>query len=138
MKMCRKCKVEKRNVEFNQNIRNKDNLTSYCKECNNKQSTEWVNQNEYKAKNNALKKKYGVGQVWYDAQIIKQNFSCCCCGTHQSELTKALAVDHCHTSGAVRGLLCHGCNVALGFAKDSPELLRRLALYLEEGPSYDY
>ena len=39
--------------------------------------------------------------------------------------------DHCHEFGHFRGWLCNGCNSALGFAKDDPETLRKLAAYLE-------
>ena len=42
-----------------------------------------------------------------------------------------LCVDHCHATGAIRGLLCNDCNTVLSKANDSPELLRRLAAYLE-------
>lgn len=42
-----------------------------------------------------------------------------------------LVVDHCHGTGKVRGLLCHNCNRALGLMKDSPELLRKAAEYLQ-------
>lgn len=40
-------------------------------------------------------------------------------------------VDHCHASGRVRGLLCSGCNHAVGKVRDSAATLRRLADYLE-------
>ena len=40
-------------------------------------------------------------------------------------------VDHDHETGKVRGLLCNGCNIAIGYAKDSPETLRRMAAYIE-------
>lgn len=42
-----------------------------------------------------------------------------------------LVVDHCHTTGVVRGLLCHNCNRALGLFGDSPELLKRASEYLQ-------
>ncbi len=53
---------------------------------------------------------------------------CAVCG----ETEKKIMIDHCHKTGSVRGALCHGCNVALGGAKDDPSLLRALADYLEE------
>ena len=40
-------------------------------------------------------------------------------------------VDHCHTTGVVRGALCRGCNLALGFAKDSVDTLSGLIDYLK-------
>ena len=42
-----------------------------------------------------------------------------------------LAVDHCHKTGKIRQLLCSNCNPAIGFIKDSPELARKMADYLE-------
>lgn len=40
--------------------------------------------------------------------------------------------DHCHTTGKFRGFICMWCNSALGFAKDNPNILRKLAEYLEQ------
>lgn len=48
----------------------------------------------------------------------------------RSGKTKALALDHCHTSGAVRGLLCSSCNRGLGLFQDNPEILINAAQYL--------
>lgn len=42
-----------------------------------------------------------------------------------------LAVDHCHDTNVIRGLLCTNCNRALGLFQDSPELLRKAAAYLD-------
>lgn len=58
------------------------------------------------------------------------------CDICQSPLTNGKsqygrALDHDHESGVVRGVLCGGCNRGLGCAKDSPELLRAMADYLE-------
>ena len=56
--------------------------------------------------------------------------SCDICG--KDELESKLVVDHCHASGKVRGVLCYSCNTSLGKFKDSPELLRSAADYLEQ------
>jgi len=42
----------------------------------------------------------------------------------------ALSVDHCHTTGKIRGLLCSGCNTGIGKLKDSPEILSKAIEYL--------
>lgn len=43
----------------------------------------------------------------------------------------ALVIDHCHVTGKVRGLLCNGCNTALGAFQDDPKVLRRAISYLK-------
>jgi len=65
-----------------------------------------------------------------------QNDKCLICGqpetaTYRGE-TKILCVDHCHTTGKVRGLLCNRCNKAIGLMEDSKELLQNAVNYLEE------
>lgn len=45
--------------------------------------------------------------------------------------TGRICYDHCHKSGLFRGWICHRCNVALGYARDSAKLLRKLADYLD-------
>lgn len=42
------------------------------------------------------------------------------------------SIDHCHTTGVVRGLLCNHCNTGLGFFEDNPEVLIRAATYLNQ------
>lgn len=49
----------------------------------------------------------------------------------KAALGRAMHFDHCHKSGHFRGWLCYGCNAALGYAYDSPKILRKLASYLE-------
>lgn len=63
--------------------------------------------------------------------LHNQGNKCKICETHESEFDKRLAVDHCHKTGKVRGLLCSSCNTSLGKFKDDPEILRRAINYLE-------
>lgn len=44
---------------------------------------------------------------------------------------RSLAIDHCHKTGMLRGLLCHHCNLGLGSFKDEVTRLRRAITYLE-------
>lgn len=46
---------------------------------------------------------------------------------------QTLAIDHCHTTGAVRGLLCSGCNKGIGLLRDDVELMREAIRYLKRG-----
>ena len=61
-----------------------------------------------------------------EAMLTAQNGVCAICQT-----APAIHVDHDHTSGEVRGLLCFRCNAALGQLADDPLVLRRAARYLE-------
>jgi hypothetical protein len=54
------------------------------------------------------------------------------CGKQESECTKRLALDHCHATGRFRGWLCNGCNAALGYTRDNPEVIRMLIAYLQK------
>lgn len=92
---------------------------------------EWRKRNPLKAKNNDLKKYFGIGIADYTAMLEAQDNRCAICRkTHDGNF--ALAVDHCHDSKAVRGLLCRECNRGLGHFKDDPALLERAAQYLRK------
>lgn len=55
---------------------------------------------------------------------------CDVCGDEMTSL-KAHHIDHCHTTGKVRGVLCNGCNTALGLAREDVNVLRALISYIE-------
>ena len=67
-----------------------------------------------------------------DKQADRVNPKCMICGVPESETSKRLSVDHCHTEGTFRGLLCTSCNAGLGMFKDDPALLVKAAQYLTE------
>lgn len=70
-------------------------------------------------------------RVAYEAMLRLMDEQRCRCAICGRLLTQGEAkVDHCHTTGRIRGVLCNACNVALGLLKDSPALLRRAAQYL--------
>lgn len=83
-----------------------------------------------------LMKRYGVTADEYDAMLADQGGGCAICGRtygrmHQSGKKTALVVDHCHSTGEVRGLLCDPCNTSIGKMNDDPALLRKAADYLD-------
>ena len=77
-----------------------------------------------------LKKKYGMTLEQYDALLAQQKGVCAVCGDPPG--ARALHVDHCHASGLVRGLLCVGCNMALGALKEDPLRMRALEAYIRQ------
>ena len=86
---------------------------------------------EYK-KNAYLIYTYGINLKEYNEMINEQNGCCAICGRHQLELFNTLAVDHCHITGKVRGLLCMDCNVGIGKLKDDIDLLKKSIDYLSK------
>ena len=79
-----------------------------------------------------IRQDYGITIDQYNEMFSKQNGCCGICGKHQSneEMGRRLAVDHCHTTKKVRGLLCRKCNTALGLFRDNPELIQKALSYL--------
>lgn len=79
-------------------------------------------------------KRYGLSTADFTAMFEKQNGLCAICKQPETQKlksrTKRLAVDHCHNTQRIRGLLCHACNAGLGYFKDSIELLKAAIRYL--------
>jgi Autographiviridae endonuclease VII len=86
---------------------------------------------EAQNKDSQLKTKYKINLQIYNDMFAIQKGLCLGCYRHSSEFNQSLAVDHNHITGEIRGLLCINCNRTLGYGKDNPAILRRLADYLE-------
>lgn len=95
----------------------------------------WRAANPLKAKANSLSRYFGMTIAEYDALMEKQGGVCAICrGVETHGTFTHLAVDHCHQTNQVRGLLCNQCNRALGGFRDDPERLRRAIEYLGGAP----
>jgi hypothetical protein len=85
-----------------------------------------------------LKKNFNMTLEEYEVISQSQNNKCAICKQHETVIhhsTKklsCLSVDHNHSTNKNRGLLCQLCNFGIGYFKDSPDLLREAALYLEK------
>jgi hypothetical protein len=81
-----------------------------------------------------LKRRYGLTKADVARMAEEQNHCCAICGTPEKEMrngiTRHLAVDHDHGTGAIRGLLCQSCNTGLGKFRDDPLILARAIAYL--------
>ena len=104
--------------------------TSQCKQCSIKHSVAWGKRNPAKKRNNHLKSMYGITLEIYNKMFTEQKGCCAICNRHQSEFKKALHVDHRHSDGIIRKLLCVHCNRTIGQYKDNPELFDKFADYL--------
>ena len=79
-----------------------------------------------------LKRQYNITVDDYEHMLAMQNGGCAICGAcTPGSRTKRFHVDHCHSTGRVRGLLCHLCNRMLGLSRDDTSILRAAAAYLE-------
>lgn len=82
----------------------------------------------------SLKKYFGITFEQYSAMHLAQDGRCAICRNPETEERngelRMLCVDHCHKTGAIRGLLCGGCNRAIGNFRDSPELMEAGAAYI--------
>lgn len=141
-KACSRCKQTKDADQFNSSPRARGGLEYYCKTCQGK-ATAVCHRKRYadpgkraqrnnKQRINSIKSNYGLCEREYDALIEKSGGVCDICGKpEQAPDGRRLAIDHDHSTGLVRGILCSKCNRGLGMFQDSPSNLRAAAEYLE-------
>lgn len=149
-KICKKCNKLKTLEYFHKNKKLSDGRTNACKECINSRIRAWnkANPEKYAAnkkksaqkhprpsKNSVLKFKFGITADQFNSLLKTQGGVCAICKKFEVIKTKegrakSLAVDHCHSTGKVRGLLCQFCNQGLGFFKDNIFLLEDAINYL--------
>lgn len=128
--------------------RKQNPLTEEQKEAARQRTREWYKNNRNRAlqskkarnavpevrlrrRNNAHLKLYGI-TLKQRADLFKaQGCKCAICGS--SESGRRWELDHCHETGAVRGILCSGCNLLLGHGRDNPNTLMAAAAYLGRG-----
>jgi hypothetical protein len=112
-------------------------VDGYCNVHNPEKQRQYRKDNAERFKGYTLKRDYGISLELYQRMLVDQGGVCAICGAASgSERSnnngyKTLGVDHDHSTGTVRGLLCSSCNKGLGFLMDNPILLRRAAEYLE-------
>lgn len=86
---------------------------------------------------NNLMRFYGITPEEYDAMLAAQDGVCAICRRpestidYRSKKPQRLAVDHCHVTKAIRGLLCANCNRGLGGLKHDQDVLRAAIRYLD-------
>ena len=138
---CNFCHVEKLIEGFSKDKR-RGTLGWRCRECRRDKAREWRKSrpdyekqryqiDSIKKRERHLIKKYGKTLDDYNNMLASQNDCCAICKKNNAGgRSKKFNVDHCHTTGKVRGLLCVNCNRMLGHALDNPEVLKAGAEYL--------
>lgn len=81
-------------------------------------------------RDNYYKRYYGISLKDYERLLKKQKNKCGCCGRHAHTFAKRLSVDHDHTTGEIRGLLCIHCNRYIIGRHRTPEIFKGAAKYL--------
>ena len=116
-KKCKRCKEYKEAPAFYKDGIKRDKLSCYCRKCTMEAVRERRKKNPIKSREcdrrKHYKAKFGITLLQYDEMFELQNGVCAICG--QVDITgRRLAVDHNHSTGEVRGLLCTKCNVRVG------------------------
>jgi len=147
MKTCSICKEAKEPTAFSQQKGTPDGLRYYCKVCDSIRYREWREKNRvkialdmraYRQSNREkfvdyeLKKSYGLPHGSYRNMLDAQEGKCAICHAEQAGGRGRFHVDHCHSTGKIRGLLCNNCNNGLGKFKDEVALLRLAIEYLQK------
>jgi hypothetical protein len=124
-KRCSDCAEYKKLDEFFNATKSIDGKANYCKECKRERAWVW-----------SIKAKFNMTPDDYHALLEAQNGECAICpatdpGHGIGGGYGRWYIDHNHTTGEVRGLLCRACNMGLGKFGDDPIRLRAAADYLE-------
>lgn len=130
MKHCNKCNTTKPLSEFHKKSGRKDGLASTCKSCVNDRQRPY---DPDKNRDQKLRKAYGIDLNAYNEILKKQGGVCAICGGVEKANGRIMAVDHSHSTGEVRGILCSHCNRALGFFQDNINSLENAIKYLKGG-----
>lgn len=141
--VCRDCGIEK---TFDNLVPDRRTLVGYREQCldcaeekkaNQKFSS--MNRKEYDSKRvrkRTLQRTYGLTELEYEELLEFQGYACEICGIDIDTYGSNFPVDHDHSSGSTRGLLCGLCNRGLGQFKDSKELLAKAIDYLNSPPAF--
>jgi hypothetical protein len=112
---------------------------SRCKACQAEAARNWYRKNPERAaatqRRRKLQRGYDLTPEQYEALLATQGGVCAICGRPERVAREGkpvrLAVDHCHTTGAIRGLLCTSCNRALGLFGEDVHLMEACVQYLD-------
>ena len=126
------CKKEKPTTDFYFRNKKTGRRHSSCKECDKVRVRRRHKENPEHTRNNDLKRRYGITLEEHTQMYEAQNGVCAICKGEGDGKWKKLCVDHDHTTGKVRQLLCRNCNMVLGQVNDNVNLLSDMILYLNK------
>lgn len=133
IKKCCVCKLDKTINEFYKCSALKSGISGRCKSCDDKARRKWRENNPERSKESArgrnLKCKYGITIKDYEFLLASQGGVCGICGWNSGD--RNFCVDHDHSSGKIRGLLCNNCNRGLGLLGDTHRAIELALEYLQ-------
>jgi len=121
---CSTCRGWKSPAAFAKNKQQKSGLNYACKACM-----------RLSTRKHSLPSKYGITAERFEAMMEAQSGACACCGlvfAQDAPPSGRACVDHNHSSGEVRGILCGRCNLAAGNLGDSSARAEQMAAYLKK------
>ena len=134
VRVCTTCQVEKPINDFAKSSRLPTGRTTKCKGCSNEYNRKWRTHLYNKDQN--LKKSFGIALSDYQRMHDAQDGKCAICDKEETTMRSGrlmkLSVDHNHTTGEIRALLCNNCNRGIGLLNDDILVLRSAVNYLEK------
>lgn len=134
-RICSCCNLEKELGLFGNSKTGIAGKKGTCKKCESDASNRYNKRNRHKVRQIGRRvalRKLGLTPEQYEALLEAQGRSCAICGATKAGGKGAFPVDHCHRTGAVRGILCTNCNLVLGLVKDDSARLEKAAAYLRQ------
>jgi hypothetical protein len=133
-KQCSACGEKKPLTEFHRKSGSRDGRQPRCKPCAVALVIQWQRDNPArhyaKQRRSDLRRQYGLTSEEVEAMFERQGRACAICRSPEGPDMRVV-LDHCHTSGRARGLLCAHCNTGLGMFQDDVEKMARAAAYLD-------
>lgn len=127
-KRCPACNLIKPLQAFHRNSQRATMRGSYCKEC--VKNAGDAAHRKLLTRNRRIES-YNITVEEYERLEQQQNNACKICGVSAERVRyKTLVIDHDHSTGAVRGLLCPKCNAAIGLLGDDPRTVLLAAKHL--------
>lgn len=112
-KACSKCKTVKPIERFYLRMDRPGGRTSQCAAC--LMEANRTPEGKARMRSNSLRWKYGIDGDQWDALFESQGRRCALCGTGDPKAKQGWCTDHDHKAGTVRSILCHWCNLGLGY-----------------------
>lgn len=135
LKYCPKCNTEKPLELFNRHAKERDGLQRLCRDCQKESSKKYLSTDKgaTTTRQAHLRRKYSIDLQTYEDLLSSQGNKCKICGVGSNPDSRAnyLVIDHNHTTGEIRGLLCTKCNALLGLAQDREDILEEAKQYLK-------